>query len=279
VGCFKLLAFLCVSDVLALAKDFEYITPWTGSFVISTPYNMEDEVAKHTRKIYRAWKNPQHPVVEKVKEIIIEIFIIVFAVTISIWFHNWSDHRHEQNEVKEFLRGLKDDLTEDIKQLQTNKNVTAELDSSYHFLFSIQKNEVKSKAINDSLIYHNLYFDLRVTRPNIGRYEGFKSSGKIGNIENDSLKQHILVFYEQTIPHLVYGEDFVNGLQQKLLDLQIDKSAETTIKDFVTSTKIRGLLSFATQNFENNIDGTDGYNDAIKRAKRIILEIDNDQKK
>src|SRR5262245_33101302 len=125
---------------------------------------MQDEVAKHTRKIYRAWKNPQHSMVEKIKEIIIEIFIIVFAVTISIWFHNWSDHRHEQDEVKEFLRGLKADLTEDINQLQTNKNAIANLNSSYHFLFSIGNNDAKSKAINDSLIYHNLYFDLRVTR-------------------------------------------------------------------------------------------------------------------
>src|SRR5215831_19915120 len=129
---------------------------------------MQDEVAKHTKKIYRAWKNPQHSVIEKGKEIIIEIFIIVFAVTISIWFHNWSDHRHEQDEVKEFLRGLKDDLTEDINQLQINKDSIAHLDSSYYFLFSIQKNDERSTAIDDGLIYHNLRFDLRVTRPNIG---------------------------------------------------------------------------------------------------------------
>src|SRR5262249_28182012 len=203
----------------------------------------------------------------------------VFAVTISIWFHNWSDHRHEQDEVKEFLRGLKADLTEDINQLQTNKNAITNLDSSYHFLFSIEKNDAKSKAINDSLIYHNLYFDLRVTRPNIGRYEGFKSSGKIGNIENDSLKEHILVFYEQTIPHLVFGENFVNGLQTKVLDLQTDKSDETSIKDFVASTKIKDLLSFATQNFENNINGSDGYDEATKQGNLMITEIDKDQKK
>src|SRR5574337_561359 len=110
---------------------------------------MQDEVAKHTKKIYRAWKSPQHSVAEKIKEIIIEIFIIVFAVTISIWFHNWSDHRHEQDEVMEFLRGLKGDLTEDIRQLEANKNVIANLDSSYSFLFSIEKND-KHKPIADS---------------------------------------------------------------------------------------------------------------------------------
>jgi hypothetical protein len=238
---------------------------------------MQDEVAKHTRKIYRAWKNPQHSVIEKVKEIIIEIFIIVFAVTISIWFHNWSDHRHEQDEVQEFLKGLKADLTQDTRLLQTNRDNITNLDSSYRFLLSIENVDVKNNVINDRLIYHNLRYDSRVTRPNIGRYEGFKSSGKIGNIENDSLKQRILVFYEQTIPHLNYGENFVNSLQIKILDLQVDKSDAMSIKDFVASTKVKDLLSFATQNFQYNINGPDGYNDAIKQAQGIIAEIDKEE--
>jgi len=59
-------------------------------------------------------KRPQHSFWEKVKEVAIEIFIIVFAVTLSIWLHSWSDHRHEQKEVEEFLSGLKGDLAKDI---------------------------------------------------------------------------------------------------------------------------------------------------------------------
>jgi len=231
---------------------------------------MQDEVAKHTKKIYREWKNSNHSFGEKVKEILVEIFIIVFAVTLSIWFHNWSEHRHEQDEVKEFLRGLKDDLTEDIKQLETNKNVITRLDSNFHFLSSLHKTD---KAINDSLISFN--FDLRVTRPNIGRYEGFKSSGKIGTIENDSLKEKILVFYEQEIPNLVYGENFVNDVQSKILNLEIDNS-EMPIRDLVTSAKMKILLNVATQNFEVNVRG---YNDVIKKARWIIAEIDKEERK
>lgn len=240
---------------------------------------MQHEVAKHTKKIYSVWKNPKHTVTEKIKEIIIEIFIIVFAVTLSIWFHSWSDHRHEQEEVSKFLRGLKSDIKEDIKQLEENKNVIARLDSSYHFLFSLRRNQPPDKTLSDSIIYHNLYFNLRVTRPNIGRYEGFKSSRKIGTIENDSLKEKILVFYEQTIPELVYSENFVNGVQTKILDLQVDKGDETSIKDFATSTKIKSLLNVTIQNFENNIQGRNGYNDVIKQAKWIIAEINKEDEK
>jgi hypothetical protein len=44
--------------------------------------------------------------------------IIIFAVTISIWFHNLSEHKHQQEEVKQFLEGLKSDLTRDIKEMK-----------------------------------------------------------------------------------------------------------------------------------------------------------------
>jgi hypothetical protein len=48
---------------------------------------MQDEVTKHTRKIFKTIKNPSHTFSEKLKEIVVEILIIVFAVTLSIWLH------------------------------------------------------------------------------------------------------------------------------------------------------------------------------------------------
>ena len=199
---------------------------------------MQDEVAKHTKKIYRAWKSPQHSIAEKIKEIIIEILIIVFAVTISIWFHNWSEHSHEQQEVKEFLKGLSYNLTDDIHQLATNKNVIEHLQSNYKKILVPEKGHESGV---DSLIVH-FEADLRVTRPNIGRYEGFKSSGKIGNIENDSLRENILIFYEQTIPELVYGENFVNDLQVKIQELSFENSYKISPRQFATIPKINSLL-------------------------------------
>ena len=57
---------------------------------------MEHEVQGHSKKIYKAWKDPRKKFWDKVKDIGIEIGIIVFAITLSIWFHSWSQHRHEQ---------------------------------------------------------------------------------------------------------------------------------------------------------------------------------------
>ena len=60
---------------------------------------MQDEILKHTKKIYNEIKSQKHSFGEKAKEIIIEILIIVFAVTLSIWLHSWSEERHQQKEA------------------------------------------------------------------------------------------------------------------------------------------------------------------------------------
>lgn len=228
---------------------------------------MQDEVSKHTKKIYKTIIQPQHTFGEKIKEVAIEIFIIVFAVTLSIWLHEWSEHRHEQKEAAEFLRGLKIDLGEDIKLLEDYKSVSIKINSNFAFLYLISK----QTPVADTAMFHHLYFESRTTHPKIGRYEGFKSSGKISTIENDSLKQNILTFYEQTIPDLVDGESYTNSLQTRILDLQINRPEDTPILNFVTSQKIKSLFNLGIQNFHSNIAQ---YNRAIALSKKIIAEID-----
>jgi hypothetical protein len=234
---------------------------------------MQEEVTKHTRKIYRVWKQSKHSATDKIKEILIEIFIIVFAVSLSIWFHGWSDHRHEQQEVTEFLKGLRNDLTEDIKLVENNKAAVATLHSNFRFLYGLEKKDTANNKINDTTIYKSLSFDFRITRPNIGRYEGFKSSGKIGTIENNTLKENILVFYEQSIPDLVYGEHFVNDVQSKMLDLEIENNDIIPIRDLATSARMKSMLNIGMQNFESNMRK---YDEVINQAKKIIGEIDKE---
>jgi hypothetical protein len=229
---------------------------------------MQDEVTKHTRKIYRAWKNPQGGVAEKIRDVLVEIAIIVFAVSLSIWLHSWSEHRHEQKEVTEFLTGLKKDLEQDIRLLERNTNIISRIRDNYQRLGTLASAAPDPYA--DSLINH-FEVDLLVMRPNIGRYEGFKSSGKIGTIENDSLKENILIYYQQTLPDLVYGENFVNTVQLKIQELGIEKPDHVSLLAFARSTKIQSMLNLGSQNFSVNING---YGKAIREARKIIADID-----
>ena len=231
---------------------------------------MQDEILKHTKKIFTTAMSTKHSFGEKLWEIVIEICIIVFAVTLSIQLHNWSEHRHEQKEANVFLSGLKHDLTQDIKLLGDIKAIITRLDTNYSFILSLKDNPL-TKSLSDSAIVQRLEFQIPVTHPNIGRYDGFKSSGKIGTIENDSLKENILIFYQQTIPDLVATEEYVNSLQLKILDLVLDKSDNIPIRDFVATRKMATLFRLGKYNFKGRMEM---YEDARKQAEKIISQIE-----
>lgn len=135
---------------------------------------MQEEVTKHTKKIYKTMKNTEHTLGEKAKEIIIEIFIIVFAITLSIWLHSWSEHRHQQEEVSVFLGNLKDD----IKNIDVEKETYKESNIGYEKILALTTLQLDSIYKSKNKVNFPIYSHGQIM--NIGNYEGFKSSGKIG---------------------------------------------------------------------------------------------------
>ena len=66
-------------------------------------------------------------------------------------------------------------------------------------------------------------FHLTFRRTNNGNFEGFKSSGKIGYIENKELKNNILEYFVQNMPPLYKIEEIRNSKSIELLE-QISKN-------------------------------------------------------
>ena len=85
----------------------------------------EQEIAQHSKNIIGLVTTKHHPFAHRIREIAIEIVTIVFAVSMSIWLHGLSEHHHQQQEVRSFLLGLREDLKGDIAFLNGVK-------SSYH---------------------------------------------------------------------------------------------------------------------------------------------------
>lgn len=162
---------------------------------------MEDEVVKHTKKIYKTWFNKETTIWHKISEFLIEMLIIFFAVSISIWFHNRSEHAHEQAEVKAFMLGLKSDLSGDILEMQNDKESYQQQGKIFNYFISLKMTEPPSK---DTLKkYQHSLFVTTTLNPNDGRFEGFKSAGKIGTIENKELQNDIMDLYQENIPALL----------------------------------------------------------------------------
>ncbi len=228
---------------------------------------MQDEVLKHTQKIHKAMNNSNHSFKEKLKEIIIEIFIIVFAVSLSIYLHSWSEHNHQQEEVQDFLVDLKSDLNEDIKAF--NKE-TEMLNSNIATLQKLQK--LTSKDYDDKeKLEIKISYTLRQT--NVGNFEGFKSSGKIGYLENKKLKKDILEYFIQNIPPLYKIEDDRN---RNITDLLKTIGNVESRKAVFDSREVKTLINFSLQLSSSlNI----AYQEDIKLAQNIIKQIDNELKK
>lgn len=229
---------------------------------------MEDEVSKHTKKIFETVQNPGHSVGEKAKEIIIEIFIIVFAISLSIWLHSWSEHRQQQKEVREFLADLKEDLANDINNMQAAKNALSKNTDNILFLQLLTKDKIDSMLkANASFGFHS---SIGTTKTNSGNYEGFKSSGKIGFIENKDLKKSILKYYQDAIPSVLEVEK-VNATQVlKISDFWVE-NAEQDIKKIVLSLKLKTMLAMFHGTAKSSLDL---YQEAIALAKQIVAEID-----
>lgn len=175
----------------------------------------EQEVIKHTKKIFGLWKT-DNPIWHKVSELLLEIFIIVFAVTVSIYFHDRSELKHQRHETEEFLLGLKQDLQTDIEEMNQDKSSFKQSEKAFKYIVSRKLNASLSE---DTLIkYSGWIFNTTGLVPNSGRFEGFKSAGKIGTIENKELQNNIMDLYQENIPSLLLSTNLYTAKKQSLFD-------------------------------------------------------------
>jgi Family of unknown function (DUF6090) len=205
----------------------------------------------------------------KFKKMLREVLIIVFGVTVSIWFANWNDKRKELAEVKEFLADVRQDLTEDTAAIRGKIEKLKPYIKDYTFARNLTVAQLDSIKKVKGNVYLN--FDILPLQFNEGNYQGFKSSGKIGYIENKELKKQILAYHEQVIPsfkeiekeHLMFQKTLRNTFFN---DMYSTKSAKETFLD----PKIKTEINTAEQ-FGNFMIGISEI--SIQQVDSLLLQI------
>lgn len=211
---------------------------------------MQEEVQKHTQRIYKAAKNKEHSLGDKVKEILIEIFIIVFAVTLSISLHSWSEHKHQQEEVKVFLENLKNDLQNDVKSIDIEKEAYKKSNIDYEKILALTPHQLDSIYKSKNKVEFPIYS--HGPKMNIGNFEGFKSSGKIGYIEDEKLKQKILNYYQIYVPAINEVDKYYNDFLFKCFDKMIE-NADKSEQEMYADPKFKKTVEFLVKLGKNNI--------------------------
>jgi hypothetical protein len=178
---------------------------------------MELEILKHARKIFSITKKINLSFLSKAKEILLEIFIIVFAVSFSIWLHGITEHRKEQKEVRKFLANIRTDLEKDLKWLKSDVETYKFANLGYNKILQLTPSMIDS--MNRAKSY-DISFPVNIFlhKINNANYEGFKSNGKIGNIENDELRMAILGYYQQDAPATIETCNLYNQYLLKTID-------------------------------------------------------------
>ncbi|MCP2029339.1 hypothetical protein L1276_004523 [Flavobacterium sp. HSC-32F16] len=216
-------------------------------------------------------KNSEHTLGEKVKEIIIEIFIIVFAVTLSIWLHSWSEHRHQQKEVSVFLANLRNDLQNDVESIDTEVKAYHKTNVEYEKILALTTFQLDSIYKSKSKVNFPIHSHGQTL--NVGNYEGFKSSGKIGYIEDEKLKQKILTYYQIYVPAANDVDKMYTDFLFKCFDKEIE-NADKPEKELYSDPKYKKTLEYLVKLGRNNIRV---YKENTKPlAVELIKEIDKE---
>lgn len=235
----------------------------------------EQEVVKHTKKVYKILNSKEHSFWHKFKEFLIEIFIIVFAVSLSIWLHDKSEHTHQQKEAKEFLLGLRKDLLADINEIREDKESYLNQKKAYNYVTSIKHKQTLN--IDSLKKYQKWLFIITRMQENNGRFEGFKTSGKIGTLENKIIQNDIMNLYQENIPSLLASTDAYLRWKNQLYDF-VTKNLKK-ITDSSTNISII-LLSDEAQNLcfylANQDEVINQYDICMNKMKTLVTEIENE---
>ena len=234
----------------------------------------EQEIVKHTKMIFGIWKT-KSSFLHKLSEFIAEILIIVFAITLSIYFHDRSELKHQRHEAKAFLLGLKQDLTTDIEEMNSDKKSYQNSGVIFRYITNRRLNE---KLNADTISkYSNWIFNTTGLIPNSGRFEGFKSSGKMGTIENKELQDYIMDLYQENIPTLIVSTNDYTAKKQRLFEyLEANRKRITD-----STTNLVGVLASdpafnicRSLTFVRQILAR--YDTCINKMKAIINDINKD---
>jgi hypothetical protein len=171
-------------------------------------------------------------------------------------------------EANKFLLELKEDLKNDAALLKENEGTAKKLDDDFKYILSLKKGN-----LSDNVIGPHTDVDFLGINFNVGRYEGFKSSGKIGTIENDALKNKILAYYQQTIPNLILKANFINAEHTKILDVSRNDIGNLSLNEFLITKKMHLMYTFLEYNYRAAVTN---YAETVNQINEMVAEIDKE---
>ena len=178
------------------------------------------EIRKHAKHALQALTNKSKDWKERIKDFLWEVFIILVAVNITLWFHNWSEKRHERVQVKEFLIDIRESLVQDTTNIRNFIKYTTNKQLAYYdsVLSQINKNKIDAQYIDSKYGYLVNISDMNF---NYGIYQSFSFANNLRLIENRKLLSDIISLYSNSLPAIQTNYKYMQDLRMSSFEKYI----------------------------------------------------------
>jgi hypothetical protein len=147
-----------------------------------------------------------------------EIVLVVIGILIALSINNWNETNKNEQEQIVFLNNLKNDLKNDLIQLnqilKLQKEKLSTVNELKDQLLSIKDFEKIEQLFIKLTLDNETYF------PNTGSYTTSVSSGKIASLNPSSLRIAITNLYERYYYRLIYNGEFYDKKLNEVLSSQ-----------------------------------------------------------
>ncbi|WP_242094352.1 DUF6090 family protein [Aestuariivivens sediminicola] len=176
-----------------------------------------------------------------------EIVLVVIGILIALSINNWNEERKKNISLGKALGQVIIDLKQDEETLKMYEEMEQKHIQYLEALSYRNYNNIKL----DSILYNLDHYFSFIESNN--SYSNLKSSGLFTEIENDSLKSNLTLYYEQAYGQLKdvteYGETFTNDriIPFLLLNLNWDDNFlvdEKLVKEKIATTNLIQLAKY-----------------------------------
>ena len=151
-----------------------------------------------------------------------EILLVVIGILIAVTINNWNNKQRIHSEEIVTLQKLIEDLKSDNERFSNN----IEFYTKYHIELKNAKEIIFKKSISDEEIKEVMFFNGAIHKdlnPRTSTYNEMLNSGRIYNLSNQKLVDHIISYYQfldesiyqnkqgrSEFRILIYGPDFTD---------------------------------------------------------------------
>ena len=226
----------------------------------------EEKIREHSKHALQVLTDKTKKWKDRIKDFLWEVFIILVAVNITIWFHNWSDKRHEKKDMILYLNTIKLELEDNKKMLD---ETVIQLQPSVRYADYLRTHDKKTLNADTIKSYAQYYLSANNIRIKTNAFDMFKTSGNMRLVDDKELLLSIWEIYAK----LADIEQAFNTFMQLKVENMIKASQLYSLYDITSLSDEVILKNVPLYNFYAHISAPYAQAQLCKNGSALINEM------